>query len=131
MKLLVKRVSLRKDCTIGYLFIDGVDSGLVTLEPVVRDHKIPGVTAIPSGQYKVIVDYSNHFGRLLPHLLGVPNFEGVRIHPGNSDKDTEGCILVGKEWPGGDFIGKSKEAFDELFAQIVNAEDGVVEIEIT
>lgn len=129
MKLLVKRVQSTDVCTIGYLYIDGVDSHLFTLEPAVREHKIPGTTAIPIGTYPVVVDFSDHFGELLPHVLNVPNFVGVRIHPGNTDKDTEGCILIGKDWSGGDFIGHSREAFKGLFDQIKAA--GAVEIEVT
>lgn len=129
MKLLVKRVQFLKNCTIGYLYINGVDANIFTLEDTVRTRKVPGETAIPPGTYKVIVDYSNHFGKELPHILDVPNFEGIRIHPGNTDQDTEGCILVGKDWSGGNFIGRSREAFDELFALIKAAE--AVEIEVS
>lgn len=128
MRLTVQRVKAQLTCTVGKLFIDGQDSGLFTLEPAVRDHKIPGTTAIPPGLYPVVIDFSPHFGRDLPHILNVPDFVGVRIHPGNTDVDTEGCILVGKTWFGGDFIGHSKEAFDELFPKIQSA--GSVEIEV-
>lgn len=128
MKLKIKRVQLLDKCTIGYLFIDGVDTNLFTLEPKVRDVKVEGATAIPLGTYKVIVDYSAHFERELPHVLNVPNFEGVRIHPGNTDKDTQGCILIGSSWAGGDFIGHSKDGFIVLFAKIKGASH--VELEI-
>lgn len=129
MKILVQRVQLLDNCTIGYLYIDGKDSGLVTLEPKVQEPKVMGKTAIPKGVYKVVVDHSAHFGKDLPHILDVPNFEGVRIHSGNTDADTEGCILVGEDWHGGDFIGDSRKAFEFVFEQIKAAKDGV-EIEI-
>ena len=45
-------------------------------------------------------------------------FEGIRIHSGNTDVDTEGCLLVGTTWGGGDFIGNSVVAFNHLFPQL-------------
>lgn len=74
-----------------------------TLEDVVRKvpgqpvsaWKVPGQTAIPSGRYRVEVTYSPKFKRWLPVLHDVPGFTGIRIHAGNTAKDTEGCILVG------------------------------------
>lgn len=79
---------------IGELTIDGVHQ-CFTLEDKVREKKIFGKTAIPPGRYEVTVSFSNHFQKKLPLLMNVPNFEGVRIHSGNTAKDTEGCILVG------------------------------------
>lgn len=67
-----------------------------TLEDAVRETKIPGMTAIPAGRYKVIVNHSPRFGRELPRLLGVPGFEGILIHRGNTAGDTAGCILLGE-----------------------------------
>ena len=109
----LRRVQFTAISTIGELWL-GDWRECWTLEDCVRQSKLPKVTAIPSGRYEVVVSYSARFKRLLPLLLNVPNFEGVRIHPGNTDKDTEGCILVGAT-RGVDFIGESKLAFNSFF----------------
>ena len=68
-----------------------------TLEEVARKPgvKIKGETAIPPGEYPFIVSYSPRFKTRLPLIQAVPGFDGIRIHSGNDDKDTSGCILVG------------------------------------
>ena len=86
--------------TIGKLYVN--DTYLCdTLEDTVRtlnskEDKIAGQTAIPAGSYQTIITYSPKFKKDLPLLVNVPFFEGIRIHTGSSDKDTEGCILTGK-----------------------------------
>ena len=81
--------------TIGELYANGVFLGY-TLEDALRVVKIKHETAIPTGVYKVVLSHSNRFGRIMPEILNVPNFEGVRVHGGNTDKNTSGCPLLGK-----------------------------------
>jgi hypothetical protein len=121
MKIDIKRLHKCENSVIGELTVDGLWE-CYTLEDLERDIKIKGETAIPKGTYKVIINESNRFKRLLPLLLDVPGFEGVRIHSGNTNHDTEGCILVGRT-RSNDFIGQSRKAFDKLFEKMKKAKD--------
>jgi len=127
MKLELKRFEFGDTYTIGKLYIDGTYH-CYTLEDKVREEKVQNETAIPTGTYSVVIDHSNRFSRDLPHILNVPNFEGVRIHIGNSSKDTQGCILLGSVWTKGDFIGNSKIAFDSFFHQLQKAKTATITI---
>jgi len=130
MNLEVMRKWPSSKTTIGEMFVDG-EWECFTLEDVVRNGtKIQGETAIPAGSYQVIINYSLRFKRDMPLLLNVPGFEGIRIHSGNTDEDTEGCILVGQE-RGIDRIMKSKAAFNALFAKMVAAQEEGITITIS
>ena len=107
MKLLLKRIALRDNYTIGKLYIN--DKYFCdTLEDAVRDVKIKHQTAIPKGIYKVVLTASPRFKRILPRLLNVPEFTGVLIHRGNTIADTSGCILVGENKKKGMVLNSTK-----------------------
>jgi hypothetical protein len=95
LELLLERDIKLPTRTLGKLSINGVHECFIC-EDAVRDSKIHGQTAIPAGRYEVIITLSNRFKRELPILLNVPNYEGVRIHSGNHEGHTEGCLLPGK-----------------------------------
>ena len=126
MKLHLKRLHKTEFSTIGELTINGLFE-CYTLEDKERDIKIKAETAIPKGTYKVILNQSSRFKRILPLLIDVPNFEGIRMHPGNTNHDTEGCILVGKT-RGEDFVGKSRKAFTSLFEKMKLAKEITITI---
>lgn len=111
MKLSLKRRYRGPDYTIGSLFVNGAYFS-DTLEDKVRDipreGKIPGKTAIPTGEYKVILSHSPRFKRELPRLLNVPYFDGILIHRGNTPNHTEGCILVGENKIKGQVINSTQ-----------------------
>ena len=127
MKLLLKRLHKTQHSTTGELYVDGKFE-CYTLEDVEREVKIPGETAIPKGTYRVGITLSNRFKRLLPILIGVKNFEGVRIHSGNNNHQTEGCILVGQT-RADDYVGDSRLAFDKLFKKMQLAKEITITIE--
>ncbi len=125
MKLELIRKEFTDRSTIGDLLIDG-KRFCYTLEDVFREKKIFGETCIPYGTYEVITNWSNRFKKIMPLLLNVPGFEGIRIHAGNDAEDTEGCILLGYKKEK-DFVGQSKVAFFDFFYQLKNGlKDGKV-----
>ena len=127
--------------TIGNLYIDDIyfcdtlediDRGITSstsLEDISRK-KVYGQTAIPTGTYKVNLNvvspkfknrsWAKPYGGKVPRLMNVPGFEGVLIHPGNTDSDTSGCILVGKNT----VVGKVMEStitFNGLMKKLLKA----------
>lgn len=150
MELRLEREPSVAGTTLGKLFVNGVFE-CFTLEDQVRElrhddgalvdpasWKIPGETAIPSGTYAIIIDWSMRFKKLMPHLIGVPGFSGVRIHSGNTAEDTEGCILVGRKKSIGHELAvgvaeilESHLAFDALDAKLQAAFDRKEQVKIT
>lgn len=127
MEITLKRIARRPTYTIGRLYINGVYL-CDTLEDYDRIYfggsKVAGKTAIPCGRYEVILNnYSPRFGAqkfykdvcngLLPLIANVPNFSGIRIHVGNSEADTDGCVLVGENKVVGRVVN-SKATFKKL-----------------
>ena len=142
MELILERIAKRKTYTIGHLYIrqqvmDEYQPGTEdkyfcdTLEPTWRDYangayKVKGRSAIPEGRYAVVISWSPKFKMWLPILLGGPEFnkqwQGIRIHMGNTVKDTQGCILVGRNQRVGEVL-ESRKWLYELKQKIVEAKD--------
>lgn len=141
MKLHLIRTTLLPDRTLGSLYAPNLL--LRTLEDAVRADPVPetpeneakvyGQTAIPDGEYEVIIDFSPRFKVEMPHLLDVPGFEGVRIHPGNTPADTHGCILVGKYVGTDNTVRQSRDAYEALMdvLEAAYARGEPITIEIT
>ena len=133
MEIIVNRIFKASTYTIGELSVDG-NYICDTLENRVRPtgEKVYGETAIPYGTYTVTLSYSNRFKKTMPEILNVPNFSGIRIHCGNSSKDTEGCLLVGK-WDGKteNWISDSKNSYNKLYSLLEEAFNKKENITIT
>jgi len=130
MIITLVRIAKKSNYTIGKLFING-EYYCDTLEDKVRDldneEKIAGKTAIPEGQYKVIVNRSPKFKRELPRLLDVPYFDGILIHRGNTPEDTSGCILVGENKEVGKVINSTPYEV-KLTKMIKEAGEAIIQI---
>lgn len=145
MELELVRIARRDTYTIGRLYVDGVrfcdtiedtDRGLKQSLPesANRAKKRAGITAIPIGRYRVTLGVKspkfskkaqyNFCQGYLPRLINVPCFEGVLIHIGNTAKDTEGCILVGKNTKVGKVL-ESGATFRALYARLKEAKDNI------
>lgn len=133
MELKLNRIFLGSSATIGELYIDKKYIA-DTLEDRVRPEgkKVYGKTAIPEGTYEVKLTYSPRFKKILPEILNVPNFSGIRIHSLNKAEESEGCIGVG-EWNGKDtnWISNSRIAFNELMSLLQKAANNKEKITIT
>ena len=136
MELVLERKWKKSDYTIGILLIDNKkfceviedkDRELkdsMTTEQI-KLIKKPNMTAIPTGTYEVTLDiFSPKFGNKsfykktcngkLPRILNVKGFDGVLIHCGNTNLDTSGCVLVGRNLEKGKVL-KSQETFEKLY----------------
>ncbi|WP_370526916.1 DUF5675 family protein [Bacteroides sp. 51] len=130
MRLRLHRFYKGELYTIGKLYIN--DEYLCdTIEDVVRElnsieDKVYCETAIPSGTYKIILNVSPKFKRLLPRLLDVPFFEGILIHKGNTAEHSCGCIIVGENKVKGKVINSTH--YEKKLVELLKDEK---DIEIT
>lgn len=138
MELYLKRRYLGKQYTIGSLYIDGryfcdTLEDAVRLLPVICPdtlcsrtcrcpEKVYARTAIPAGTYKITMEHSPRFKRVLPLLHNVPHFLGILIHSGNDEGDSAGCILVGKNKVKGKVLESriTSDALNALLAEEQN-----------
>lgn len=151
MELVLKRKWKKDTYTIGQLFIDGkyfcdtvedtdrgLDSGMTTKE--IESLKVNGATAIPYGRYEITLKVQSPKYKdrkqykpcngYLPRLKNVKGYSGVLIHIGNYPKDTEGCLLVGKNKVKGGVVN-SAEWFWKLYDIIKTASENGETIGIT
>jgi hypothetical protein len=114
MRLEVNRKWFTAQSVCGELSIDGAFF-CYTLEPPIRVEK---PHSIPAGTYNIAIQSSQRFQTNTPHVLNVPDFDGIEIHPGNYPHDTHGCCLVG-ETHTADFIGNSRPLFAQLMQKLM------------
>jgi hypothetical protein len=119
INILLKRTFKGENYTIGKLYVNGTyfcdtledkDRGLTSKDDIeyIKKIKVYGKTAIPAGLYRITIEASIKFKRLLPYLHDVPGFSGILIHRGNDEDDTLGCILVGENKVKGKVINSTK-----------------------
>ena len=138
MNLKLVRKYRKETYTIGKLYVDGVyfcdviedkDRGLddtMFLADIMVKKKY-GETAIPYGTYKVEINYSPKYKKLMPQIMNVKGFGGIRIHSGNTAKDTLGCLIVGKNTKKG-MVTESRATYSKLFALMKDEKDITIEI---
>ena len=143
MELKLIRKYRKTDYTIGILYINNkyfceiledTDRGLkdsMSLEEI-KKIKIKDQTCIPYGKYQILMTYSPKYKKIMPLVNNVKGFEGIRIHSGNTNKDTSGCLLPGFNKIKGQVIN-SRETFNKLYSLIQTATNNKenVTIEIT
>lgn len=152
MEVLVYRKYKKPDYTVGRMSIDGtficntmedVDRGLDDgmQDWMIKNKKIPNVTAIPTGRYKIDMDtVSPKFSKYpfymevcqgkLPRIKNVRGFDGILIHCGVDHSNSSGCILVGMNTIKGK-LTDSKETFKKVYTLMKEAHDNGETIYIT
>ena len=132
MEIRVKRIARKDGYTIGKMYINGAyfcdtledtDRGLKSTmsEEEILSKKRKGVTAIPIGEYDVILTFSPKFKRVLPLLLNVKGYEYIRIHHGNFPSSTDGCLLVGENKIKGQIVN-SRATLERLMSVLLECE---------
>ena len=151
MELLIQRKWRKEKYTIGWLYVDGVplcntledpDRGLASWmsEAAIKAMKIAGNTAIPTGTYDVVLSVSPKFkyrvwakkyGGLVPEILNVKGYSGIRIHPGTDASSTEGCLLVGDNKEVGKLLNSQKRYYELMDKYLFPAWENGEKIRIT
>lgn len=138
MEIKLVRIAFKETYTIGKLYVDGKyfcdtiedkDRGLdnsMTANEILK-RKVKGQTAIPTGHYNIDITYSPKFKRMMPLLLDVKGFSGIRIHSGNTAKDTEGCLVVGKNKQVG-MVLESRDTYQRLFEMMQGEKNITIDI---
>lgn len=138
MRIELVRIAFKDTYTIGKLYVDGKyfcdvledkDRGLDSSmsESEILEKKVKGQTAIPTGHYVINITYSPKYKRMMPLLLDVKGFSGIRIHSGNTAKDTEGCLIVGKNKKVG-MVLESRDTYKRLFKMMEGQEEITIDI---
>jgi len=138
MKIKEIRKYFNNDYTIGDLYIDDkwicntIEDKDRTLydsmsEDDIKAKKVYGETAIPYGVYKVSITYSPKFKKMMPLIENVKGFSGIRIHSGNTAKDSLGCIIVGENKVKGKVIN-SRTTYAKLLSLIKSEKNITIEI---
>ncbi len=141
MELYLKRDTFTEISTTGKLLIDGQfecfiledrDRGLTDTMPLAEivATKIYGKTAIPYGRYEVDWTMSARFKVFMPILLNVKGYSGIRIHKGNTEIDSLGCLLCGRK-RANNIITESTAATNLLYTKIQTAKSRKEKIFIT
>jgi len=139
MEIKVIRKTFSKESTIGELHIDG-KFFCYTVEDKVRAKrgmwskllKVYAQTAIPYGRYPVMVTWSNRFKRPLTGIFNVPDFEGIRIHNGSTERSSAGCPIISyKRIAAGQLLNETKAMNDlcDIVAAKQKTEKVWIEIE--
>ena len=138
MRIELVRIAFKNTYTIGKLYVDGKyfcdvledkDRGLDSsmTESEILEKKVKGQTAIPTGHYNIDITYSPKYKRMMPLLLDVKGFSGIRIHSGNTSKDTEGCLIVGKNKQVG-MVLESRDTYKRLFEMMQGEKNITIDI---
>lgn len=141
MEIRVKRIARKDGYTIGQMSLNNeyfcdtledTDRGLNSAMSVdeILSKKRKGITAIPTGEYDVILTFSPKFKRVLPLLLNVKGYEYIRIHHGNFPSSTDGCLLVGENKIKGQIVN-SRATLEKLMSVLLECEKKKEKVTIT